>query len=449
MQIEQKPIDELNAELTIQLEPADYQERFETALRNYRKQVQMPGFRPGHVPASLIRKRFGKALLAEEINGLVQRALSGYISSNNLPVLGGPMPIASGEKGDWDDPREFTFSFALGLAPQIDITLDSGLQFTYHVVAVNDELIDRELRDYQRRYGKMSSTEVSGPDDLLVVSLAELDSSGEVKTGGLTGKTTITISEVKDEAFRARLIGLKKDDAADAEPHLITRDHEELARMLGTTHEAIHHLNGQLRITVQEVVHIEPAELNQELWDKVFPAGEIQTVEELRERVRKNLDEMFRRDSDWFFSQSVIRELRSRFAVTLPDAFLKRWIAETSENPMNPEELDYSYPMYADTLRVQLIENAIIRKYDLKVSMEEALEHVKGLYRQQFASYGIPVEEDRLDEMARKTLGKEEEARRIYERLFNGKIIELIRTNCTVEEKAHSLEEFTHLVQHG
>jgi trigger factor len=210
----------------------------------------------------------------------------------------------------------------------------------------------------------------------------------------------------------------------------------------------VHHLNSLFRATVTDIRRIQAAELNQELFDKLFPAGEITSEEQLRERVKGDLEKMFSRDSDWLFKRTFSREIIQRTPVQLPDEFLKKWIIVSSENPVTPEAVEHDYPMYADTMKWQLIENEIIRKYEIKVGMDEAMDHVKELYRERFASYGIPVDDERLAEMAKETLGKRDEMRNVYDQLVETRIIELVKSNCSIEEKAMSYDDFVHMVQH-
>jgi trigger factor len=448
MNIEQHNIDTVNAELTIKLEPGDYSERFESALKNYRKQAQLPGFRPGHVPASLIRKRFGKALLAEEINRMLQDSINNYITEKNLRVLGSPLPKDNGEVGDWDSPSEFNFTYEIGLAPEFDVTLDAGQTFDYYKVDVNDELIGRQVKDYARRYGQMSQPETSGVEDLLTITLAELDAEGNVMAGGRMGQTNVTVEYLRSEELRNKLTGVKVGDTVDLNPHDLTGDHEELAKMLNITHHDVHHLSGLFRATVTDIRHIDQAELNEELFGKVFPESGITTESAFREKIREDLVRMFARDSDWHFKRTVSRELVSRISMQLPDEFLKRWISTTSEQEVDPLALEHDYPHYSNGMRWDLIEAEIVRKYEIKVGMDDAMSYVKDLLRERFASYGIPVEDDRLTEMAKETLGKREELRNIYDTLVENRIMEAVKANCTIVEKALPYDDFVHLLQH-
>jgi trigger factor len=448
MNIEQHQIDSVHAELSIQLDPADYNARFEQALKNYRKQAQMPGFRPGHVPASLIRKRFGKALLAEEINQVLEESINRYITENKLQILGSPLPKDTGEVGDWEHPEAFSFTYELGLAPEIKVELDSTQKFIYHKVDVNEELVNKQVRDYARRFGKMSQPETSGAEDLLTLSLFELDESGVPLEGGIAGSTQVAIDNLKDETLRSALIGVGVGAEVAADPQKISFDHEEIAKMLNITHNDVHQLHTNFRARVTDIRHIEPAELNEELFEKVFPGAEIADVEAFRSKVKMELESMFESDSNWYFGRTISRELVERTAFDLPDAFLKKWIVVSSDDPIDEQALEHEYPMYAASMRWDLIQAEVIRRYELKVSMEESLEFVKNSFRQRFASYGIPMSEDQLENMAKETLGKREELRKVYDMLMQKKVVDYIRTNCSIEEKILPYEEFVHLIQH-
>lgn len=449
MNIVQNKIDELNAELTIELTPADYNERYEKAIKDYRKKANMPGFRPGHVPVSLIKQRFGKSLLAEEINNVLQDAIYSYINENKINVLGNPLPKETKEDvGDWDNPNEFKFTYELGIAPEFDLNLDSSQSFDYYKVDVSDELIDRQIKDLSRRYGKLSSPEVSEGEDMLMVDLAQVDTDGNVMEEGINSKTTVTIEYLKDDATKKSLIGLKAGDSVVVNPHHLSTNHEDLAQMLGITHDQLHSLESNFNLTVSEVRRMEAAELNQELFDKLFGEGNVSSEAEMREKVKADLDKVFAKDSDWLFKREFVKEIVERVNPTLPDGFLKRWIAMTNEKPLTPDMLDAEYPNYAGGLRWQLIENKIIRENEIKVTMEDAMDHVKNLLADRYAQYGMNLEAEQLEDLAKKTLGNREEAQNVYDFLYEDKVVEIVKSKCTIVEKPISYEEFVNRVQH-
>lgn len=449
MNIVQNNIDELNAEITIELTPADYSERYEKALKDYRKKANMPGFRPGHVPVTLIKQRFGKSLLAEEINNVLQDAIYKYINENKINVLGNPLPKESKEDvGDWDNPADFKFTYELGMAPEFELNLDASQSFDFYKVDISNEVIDRQMKDLARRYGKLSSPEVSESEDMLMVELKELDSEGAVKEGGITSKTTVTIEYLKDEATKQQLVGLKAGDVVTVNPHHLSSNHEDLAKMLGISHSDLHELSSNFQATVSEVRRMEAAEFNEELFNKLFGEGTISTEAEMRERVKADLEKMFEKDSNWYFKREFVKEIVERVNPTLPDSFLKRWIVMTNEKPITPDALEVEYPSYAGGLRWQLIENKIIRENEIKVTVEDAMEHVKSLLSERYAQYGMNLEDEQLTDLAKKTLANREEAQNVYDFIYEDKVVELVKSKCTIVEKSISYEDFIQKVQH-
>jgi len=450
MNIEKTVIDDLNAEISINLQPADYQPRVEKALKDYRKRVQMPGFRAGQVPASLVKQRFGKSILAEEVNNLLQDSIYKYITDNKLEILGSPIPAKEDDEfGDWENPGDFRFKYQLGFAPTIDVTLDKSLKLTYYKVDINDELIDRQIKDLARRYGKMSSPEVSTIDSLLYADFAELDGNGNVKEGGIKSSTNVGIEYIKDQGTKNTLIGLKVGDTVTVDPHKLTENHQSLAEMLGITHNAVHQLESQFQLTVSDVKHIAPHDLNEELFTKLYADGSVTSEEQLREKVTADLETMFNRDSDFLFKREFALSITEKLNPQLPDGFLKKFIAISNEKPLSEEIIESEYPVYAAQLRWELIQGKIISKNELRVTAGEALEHVKGLLKSRYASYGLPLEDNELlTTLANETLAKKEEAKNVYDFLYEEKILALVKENCTIEVKALPFDEFVHKVQH-
>ncbi len=450
MNIERNDIDALNAELHISLAPADYTTNVEEAIKKYRKSAQIPGFRPGHIPVSLVKQRYGKSLLVEEINRLIQQSLSNYLRTNNVEALGFPIPaIGNDDVGNWDQPGDFKFRYHLGLAPNIEPNLDKTQVFSYYKVNVDDTMIDRQVKDLARRYGKMSDPEVSENEDMLICDFTELDETGEVQAGGITNKSTVSIEFVKDADTKNKLIGLKVDDVVTVNPHLLSESHEDLAKMLGIDHHALHELDSMFQLKVSEIKRIEPHAIDQELFDKLFGEGAVTSEEEMRTLTKTDLEQRFQRDSDYLFKRQFAKTITEQLNPQLPDAFLKRYIVMTNEKPVTLEMVEHDYPMYSAQLRWELIETKIIRQFELHVSSEEMTDHVKLIMAARYAEYGLPVEGEMLEGLAKQTLSNKDEYKKVRDFLFEEKMIALVKERCTIDEKKLSFDEFVVMVQHN
>ena len=252
MEITQENIDALNGVLTVTVHPEDYREKVEGILEDYRKQVRMPGFRPGKVPIQLVRKQYGKAVLADELNKILGERLDGYIREQKLRLLGQPIPTLENESdGNWDKPEVFTFRYDIGLSPQVDIKFGWFTKFVNHKVRIDDALINDQITDLRRRYGKMSECDVAGENDLLVGEFVELEADGEeTKPGGILHEGTITMSEVADKATKAKLLGLTKGTEVKLDAGKISKDADDLARLLGIDRQAAKNFKSPLRFTV-------------------------------------------------------------------------------------------------------------------------------------------------------------------------------------------------------
>jgi trigger factor len=322
------------------------------------------------------------------------------------------------------------------------------MKFEYFVVDVDDKLIDKQVRDYGRRFGKMSNPEKSGAEDLLDVRVQAVDKDGNVIEGGIDNNSTITIEDVTDKKVQKQLIGLKNEDTVVVNPMLLSGDHEAIARTLGITHHDLHHFEGEVKLTVNNIHHVEMAEFNQELFDKLFPAGTVTSVDEMRAKVRENMQEVFSKDSNWMFKRSAASQLVEALNPALPDAFMKKWIAMSNEKPLTEEQIEAEYPAYSHGLRWQLIETSIIEKNEIKVTVDEAVAHVKQQYADRFAQYGLPVDDAQVESMAKELLAKREEAKNVYDVLFEDKVIEVVKSKCKVNEVKIAFDEFLHKAQH-
>lgn len=444
MSVIREDVNSNNAILRIQITPSDYEKKVTNAIEKARKQAKIPGFRPGHVPVTLIKKQYGKSILAEELNKAVNDKLSSYITENKIEILGNPIPYEKEEvKGDFNNPENFEFSFEIGLVPAIQIEPTLKSSFEYVSVKVDDSLIDKQVDDLRRRYGKLVASEKVGDSDLILAQFKELNDDSTEKEGGILHSSTISMEFIEDAKAKKSLTGKKVGDVLIVNPAHVSKGGKDTAALLGINEEELNHVSDKFEMTINEVRHMELAELNQELFDKLFGEGEVGTVAELRERIKADLVKMFKNDSDRLLTRSVYDKLVEETSVDLPIDFLKRWIRVSNEKPITLEEIEAQFEGYEKGMKWQLIQGHIFKSNDIKVNQSDALDFTKQLLVNQYAQYGIPAPEDKeLTASAIQVLQNKDESARVYDMLAETKLTEFFKATVKLKNKEVSYEEF-------
>ena len=441
MNITKQDIDALNAEITISMTPADYEAKVNEGLKKVQRQANMPGFRPGKVPAGLIKKQYGTQIMVDEINKLLNDSIYKYIEENKIDILGNPLPKDQ-TSVDFTKQADFEFVYQIGLSPDFKINLDSSNVFNHKTVKVDDELIEKYLKDIRRNYGKPASPEVSTEKDVVFVDINELDETGAIKAGGIFKSTSLSYERIKSEKAKAQLLGLKRDDKVVININDLYETAVDKSVSLGIEKDLAETSNCDLQLTVKNISRMEEAELNQELFDKIYGAGLIEGEEAFRAKIREELSLMFSADSDRFLRTEVENKLVEKLNLQLPDNFLKRWLAYANEKPATPEEIESDYPNYAKAMQWRLIENKIIKDNSLQVNAEEAQEEAKTFVRSEYGRYGqTPTEED-LVKISKDILAREKDAQKIFENLYSKKVLALIREKCTLQTTEVSYDDF-------
>lgn len=441
MDIKKHDIDSLNAEITISLTPADYETRVTEAIKKVQRQASMPGFRPGKVPAGLIKKQYGTQILVDEINKILNDAIYKYVEENQIDILGNPLPKDQ-TAVDFENQKEFEFVYQLGLAPQFNVELDSKQSFTFKTVKVDDELVEKYVKDVRRNYGKPVNPETAGEKDVVFVDINELDENGEIKAGGIYKSTSISAERIKNEAGKAKILGVKKEDKVVINVDELYDTALDKSISLGIDKDTAETFHGNLQLTVKNIARLEDADLNQELFDKVYGEGKVTSEEEFRNKIREELSLMFNADSDRFLKTEVEKELVNKLNLQLPDEFLKRWLMAVNEKPITQEELEKDYPNYAKAMQWRLIENKIIKDNAIRVEADEAKEEAKAYIRGEYARYGQAAQDEDVEKIAKDLLSKEKEAQKIFENLYSKKVLDLIKEKCTLQPKELSYDEF-------
>jgi trigger factor len=446
MNILREDVDALNAVLKIQISPEDYQANVKSALEKYRKTAKIPGFRPGMVPFGLIQKQYGKSVLAEEINKLSNDSLYKYITENKLDILGNPIPKEDSKSiGNFDKPENFEFSFEIGFAPTFDLAI-AGKKFEFPKVKIDDTLINKQIEDLQRRYGKLTSVDIAGEKDMILGKFEELTESGEVKADGISHSTTISLEFLDKKDASDLLNGKKVNDTFELNPNLVSKNDADKVAMLGLKEDLLSSIGDKFQFTISDIKQMELAELNDELFSKLFMDGEVTTVEQLKTRISDDLSRMFSEDSDRILTRNVYNFLLEDTKMEFPTEFLKRWIKISSEKPVTEEDIENEFDTYLKSLKWQLIQTKIFTENNLKLTNEEVIEHTKSLLISNYAQYGIPAPDDaELSESAIRLLKNKEQANGIYDRLAEQKLTTYFKSAVSLDTKEVSYDDFVEI----
>jgi trigger factor len=353
MNVVEEKIDDLNAILRVSVSPSDYSEKVEKTLNDYRKKANIPGFRPGKIPTAVVKKKYGRAILSEELNKLVNQSLNDFIRTNNLNVLGNPLPKTDEPiKGDFVNPQEFEFAFEIGLAPEFEVNLSKKNTFDYLKMDVSEEMLDKEIENLARRYGSLVSAEKVGDKDMVLGTFSQIG-------GEITHTSTISVEYISDEAVKKQFVGQTIGTVVVVDPVKVSKGADDLAAMLGISKETAETLTGDFEFKITEIKTMIPAAVDQALFDKLFGEGQLNSEAELRAKISDDLTQMFQNDSDRVFSQKVTTELIENTKVDLPEAFLKKWILASSEKEITQAELDADFGNYTKSLKWQLIQNKL------------------------------------------------------------------------------------------
>lgn len=450
MKITRENIDELNAVINVSIEKNDYEATVNDVLRDYRKKANMPGFRPGKVPAGLVKKMYGKAILADEVNKLLSNNLSKYIIDEKLNILGEPMPNDEKQEAiDWDTAEDFNFVFDIGLAPEIEVKLDKRSKYPYYSIAADEDTVQKQMDAYLMRFGTNEPVETIEEKDTVRGDFAQLDADGNVLADGIAAeKVVIAVDLMKDAAVQKEFLGKKAGDVLVFDPVKTFENKHEVGHMLNISHEEAEKLEGNFRFTVVEVLRYKKAELNEDLFKQILgEETEVKTEEEFKASVKSEIEGSLKYSSDYKFSIDARDTLVEKTKIELPVEFLKRWlIAANSE--LTLEQIEKDFDNFMVDLKWQLIKDKLIRENEVKVEEDDVKAMAKEVARMQFRQYGMNnVPEEYLENYATQILSTEEEKRRIYSKVQEDKIIDVIKSKVNIDVKEVSQDEFNKLLE--
>jgi trigger factor len=448
MNITQEKINDLNAVVKININPEDYQPRVEKAIKENAKKAKLPGFRAGMVPAAHIKKMYGKSILVDEINSLLQDTLNNYIDEQKLAVLGQPLPAVDDNKEyNWDFADNFEFKYELGLAPEFTIDFSSTDKVTEYVIKVDDETLASRITNIRKSYGKMTNPDVSADDDVLYSELVQLSADGSVFEDGISNTASVRLDQIKDETIKASLIGLKKGDVLTFDIRkAFDNDAAKIAGLLKIEEDDAADLRSDFQLTVKNVNRLEESDLNQEFFDKLFGEGTVTTEEGFRTKITEELETMMVQDADRKLQDDMYKLAIAKVDFALPDEFLKRWLKATNEK-LSEEELEGGYNDFAQNLKWTLIENKIIVDNTIEIKYEDVFELAKVRLDQQFRMYSpTPIPEDQLGQYTVQYLQNKDNANKIFEEVKALKVFDYIKNVITLDKQDILFTDFSALV---
>ncbi|MCD8301835.1 MAG: trigger factor [Prevotellaceae bacterium] len=436
----------VTAELTATVEKADYAEGVKTELKQLRKKMSMPGFRPGQVPIALVKRFYETEVVAEQVNKLLREELTKYIQENKLHVLGEPLPSQTKLVADnWQEQESVDFVFDVALSPEFDATLSEKDSLDYYKISVTDEMVDDYVQMYAGRAGEYKQVDDYQPKDMVKGKLTELEADGTEKAEGLVVEGAVMLPDyIKNEGEKAKFEGAHKGDTLVMNPSVAYDGNEvELASLLKIKKEEVAGKNGDFRFEIEEITRFEAAAVDQKLFDQVYGEGTVKSEEEFRAKIREAQEEQFKIDSDFKFSLDLHEYLIARAGeLELPDDMIKRLLLLNSEDK-DEERINKNYGQSRKALLWQLIKAQLTVQFDVKVEDADVREMAKREAKMQLAQYGMGnVSDEVLTNYSQSMLNKREQIEAMAERAADSKIVEAAKKVVTLNEKTVTMDEF-------
>lgn len=446
--------DATNASIKIKVSETDYKKQFNDKLKEYSKKVQLKGFRPGKVPTGIVKKMYGKGILVEEVNNLLIQSLTNYISENKLPLVGQPIPIENEEDNtiDWDNQKDFEFSYRLGLAGEYEYDLGK-VSLTSYNVKVEDKDVEEVIDNIRKQQGETSHPEEIATGDMVFGKLEQVLTK-KAKEEGETGfeKDVLIDTQKVVDAEVEKMNGLKKEASIDFTIRKFFKDGADtIKEVTGLSLEEAKALKGKFRFTVDNITRKAETELNQELFDKIFGPDVVNGEEEFTNKVKESIAENFEKDAEFFLNKSIRDEVLGSTSIELPDEFLKDWLLESNEGKLTKEQIEEQYDEYANERRWSLIVGRIAEENNFEVTDEEILEKSKDFVRSQLggAMSMSPQIEEMVNSLAQNYLQDEKNGRmaeQFESQAMYDKVIDFIKSKVKIKTKDVSKDEFEKIV---
>ena len=443
--------DKINGVLTMTIEQADYQEKVEKTLKEYRKKAQVPGFRPGMVPMGMIKKQYGTAVKVDEVNRLLGEKLYEYIRENKIQMLGDPLPNTEKQVAqDFEKEGDLTFVFDIAVAPEFEAKLSGKDKIAYYTIDVDDKLIGQQVEMYQSQAGEFVKADVFSGNDTITGDLRQLDENGNTLEGGITTEAGMVMpAYIKEESQKKLFDGCKTGDIITFNPKKAYPDNDaEVAALLKVKKEDVADLTADFSFQVTEIRHFQPAEVNQALFDRVFGEGNVKDEKEFREKIAEQLKAQFVGSSDYKFMLDVREHLEKKVGkLEFPEALLKRIMLNNNKDK-GEDFVEKNFEASINELKWHLIKEQIVAAQKIEIKDEDLKAVAKNAMRAQFAQYGMSnIPDDVLENYAEEQLKKRENIDNFVDRAIDLKLTEVLKNVVKLDEKAISLDDFNKLLE--
>lgn len=454
MNISQKSTGELTLQLSLKVTESDYIDEVKKSLDQYRKQANIPGFRPGKVPFGMVKKMYGEAVTADVVSKVIGDELDKYMAEQNLSILGQPMPDTEVQKPiDFKNGTEFEFFYNVGLKPEINIDFDDSYDIKLNKILFEEEDVDKYINDMRTKMGTQTNPEVVSEGDVVMGSMVELDEEGNEKADGIKNeKASLSVDFIKLKTIKSKFIGKKVGDIVKFNPAKAFKNDVEVGSLLNIGKDKAADVKSDFAFTIAEVSHIEPAEMNEEFFSKIYENAFIKTEEELRERVTKDIEATYEAESERKFFNDVVEAIIKKTDLPLPDEFLKAWIKENNlreeeDKRIAPEELDAQYDSYRDSLRWQLLEENLVVNNDLIVTEQELKDRIKEILGLQAFGGDMGGNEEILNQVTESVMQNKDEVKRVSDQIIEQKLSKFFKEKLNPEEVNMKYDDFIEMLK--
>lgn len=433
MKVSKKDIDKLNSVLSVEIQKKDYESNVDKVLKDYRKRANIPGFRKGHTPISLIKKQYGMSVKVDEINKLMQKSLSEYINTEKLAILGNPIPVEKNEI-DWNS-DVLSFDFEIGLSPEFDVNLKNKKAIPSYEIDVDKKMIDDQIKNIQNQYGKLVSRDK-------VEDGFEINGTFSNEEFEVENRSNFKLENVKGKSNKEILSNLKLGESVDLKTKGLFKNESDLSFHLKLNDENKDKIK-TVNFSLNEINERQPADLDQDLFDKLFGKDSVKTVTELKKKLKSDAESNFVNQTDQKLFNDVTEYLIENTKFNLPDEFLKKWMQTAGEKKLSVVEAELEYEKSEKGLRYQLIEAKLIEQNDIKIDPSQIKNFAKELIKSQMKQYGQNnPDEKELESISQRILSNKEEVKRISDQLLSKKLIELFKSNLKFKNNKVTYDKF-------